>query len=236
MESNMKAKDVMTHYVVTIAPDASLQEAIGRMVAHHVSGMPVIGPGGVLAGIVTEGDLVRRSETGTAPPRRRWLELLEGAGSRAEEYARLHGRTVRDVMSTDVFTVSPDAPLAEVVRLMEENGVRRIPVVDRDHVVGIVSRADLMSALARVLAEAPKPAHGDESIRRRVVDAMKRESWCPSRSVQVDVNDGVVEFRGTIFDARERRALRVLAENVDGVKRVEDRMICVEPMSGTIIG
>ncbi|MGE5170174.1 MAG: CBS domain-containing protein [Rudaea sp.] len=231
----MKAKDVMTHYVVTIAPDASLQDAIGRMVGHHVSGMPVIDANGALVGIITEGDLVRRSETGTAPPRRRWLELLEGAGSRAEEYARLHGRTVRDVMSTHLFTVSPDAPLAEVARLMEENGVRRIPVVDREGVVGIVSRADLMSALSRVLAKAPGPGHGDEAIRRRIVEAMKRESWCPSRSVDVEVKQGVVEFRGTIFDARERRALRVLAENVEGVERVLDRLICVEPMTGTII-
>jgi copper chaperone CopZ len=150
------------------------------------------------------------------------------------EHARVVGVTVTEKFKHEAIgIVGLDCPDCA---MKLETGVRRIPVVDRERVVGIVSRADLMSALGRVLAEAPKPGRGDESIRRRIVEAMKRESWCPSRSVQVDVKEGVVEFRGTIFDARERRALRVLAENVDGVKRVEDRLICVEPMTGTIIG
>lgn len=141
----MKAKDVMTHCVVSIAPGASVLEAIARMISHQVSGMAVIDADSQLVGIVTEGDFLRRVETGTEAPRRRWLELLLGPGSRADEYARAHGRTVQDVMSRDVITVGKETPLREVVRLMEEHGVKRIPVIDDGRVAGIVSRADLMS-------------------------------------------------------------------------------------------
>ena len=232
----MKARDVMTHCVVGIAPEAPILDAISRMISHQVSGMPVIDAKGKLVGIVTEGDLVRRVETGTEPPRRRWLELLLGPGSRADEYSRVHGRSVQDVMSRDVVTVGKDTPLTNVVRLMEENQIKRIPVVEDDAVVGIVSRADLVFALSKYLIQAPKGPTTDESIRRKIVSEMKRQSWCPVNSVRVAVRQGRVRFDGAIFDERERGALRVLAENIDGVKAIEDRLTCVEPMTGAIIG
>src|SRR5512133_2522184 len=114
----MKAKDVMTHCVISITPDASIAEAIARMISHEVSGMPVIDDQNRLVGMITEGDFLRRAETETEGPRRRWVELLLGAGSEAEDYARSHGRSVRDVMSANVLTVTPEAPLDEVVRVM----------------------------------------------------------------------------------------------------------------------
>ena len=157
----MKAKDVMTHCVVSIAPGAPILEAIGRMISHQVSGMPVIDADGKLAGMITEGDFLHRAETHTEAPRRRWLELLLGPGSPAEEYSRSHGRSVQDVMSPNVITVDAEAPLGEVVRLMEENAIKRIPVVEDGRVVGIVSRADLMAALAE------RPYRIDEAIGER---------------------------------------------------------------------
>lgn len=231
----MKAKDVMTSAVVTIPPDATLREAIERMVSCRISGMPVVGGDGKLVGMLTEGDLVRRTEMGTEAPRRRWLELLLGPASGADEYSRTHGLRVQDVMSPHVVTVGPGASLPQVVRLMEEHDIKRVPVVENDKVVGIVSRADLVTALMHQLAPASEEQGSDESIRRRIVAKMKREPWCPSHSLRVSVRDGVAVVDGMIFDERERRALHVLLERTDGVRAIEDRVVCVEPMSGTVI-
>jgi predicted transcriptional regulator len=205
------------------------------MISHEVSGMPVINTQGQLVGIVTEGDFLRRVETHTEAPRRRWLELLLGPGSRADEYAHSHGHTVQDVMSPKVITVNKDTTLKEVVRLMEEHGIKRIPVTDGGRVVGVVSRADLMGALADHLGKSKPAPASDESLHRRILAEMRRQTWCPLPSLRVVVRDGVVEIKGTIFDERQRRALRVLVENVDGVKAMRDRLTLIEPMSGTII-
>ena len=172
----MKAKDVMTHCLVSIAPEAPIRDAIARMISHQVSGMLVIGADGKLVGIVTEGDFLRRAEMHTEAPRRRWLELLLGPGSDAAQYARSHGHTVRDVMSPNVVAVTKESPLSEVVQLMEEHAIKRIPVVDDGRVAGIVSRADLMSALGEYLIKPKKelPA-SDESISRTIMTEMKRQ-------------------------------------------------------------
>lgn len=230
----MKARDVMTHCVVTIPATASVRDAIAKMVSHHVSGMPVVGPDARLAGIITEADLLRRAELGTEHPRRRWLELLVEPGSLADDYSRAHGVTVEDVMTRDVVTVTPGMPLDKVVSAMEAHGVKRVPVIDDGRLVGIISRADLTSALARLLGGPDDVAASDESIRRKIVNEMKRQSWCPSYSIAVAVREGRVRFSGTILDDRGRRALRILAENVAGVRAVEDELLTVEPLAGSV--
>jgi CBS domain-containing protein len=220
----VEAKDVMTHCVVTIAPGASIVEAIGRMLGHQVSGMPVVDADGKLRGMVTEGDFVRRAELHTEAPRRRWLELLLDSGERADDYARSHGRTVGDVMATDVASVAPETRLADVVALMDERRVKRVPVVDDGRVVGIVSRADLMVALAHMLREPKSASASDETIRDALIKEMRRQTWCPLHTVRVGVRNGSVELRGEIFDERQRRALRVLAEGCAGVRAVHDHL------------
>ena len=227
----MKAKDVMTHCLVSIAPDAPILDAIARMIGHQVSGMPVVDADGKLVGVVTEGDFLRRAEIGTKAPRRRWLELLRGPASGADEYARSHGRTVREVMSPNVITVEKETPLSELVGLMEEHGIKRVPVTEEGRVVGIVSRADLMSALAERLSESSKPPASDASIRRTIVTEMKKQAWCPVQSLTIRVRKGFVDVEGTIFDEGQRRAIHVLVENVQGVKGVHDHLTRIEPMS-----
>jgi CBS domain-containing protein len=197
--------------------------------------MPVVDEDVGLVGIVTEGDRVRRVETRTEAPRRRWLELLLGPGPRAEDYSRTHGHAVRDVMSSRDVAVGRETPLAEVVRLMEEHSIKRVPVVEGKAIVGIVSRADLVSALAHLLDSPTQATRSDESVRRTVVAHMKWQPWCPSQAIRGSVHGGVVRFEGALFDERERRALHVLARNVQGVRDVDDRMICMEPMSGALI-
>jgi CBS domain-containing protein len=231
----MKAKDVMTHCVVTIGAEAPIRDAIARMIGHRISGVPVVDDAGNVVGIVTEGDLVRRAETGTEAPRRRWLELLSGRAALADEYARAHGRTVQDVMSRKVVSVAPETPLAEIVRLMEEHSIKRIPVVEGKRLVGIVSRADLLLALSANLKDGAATWSADDTIRATIRADMKRQAWCPSYSVRVTVRNGVVRFSGTISDERERHALAVLAANVKGVRSVADELVLLEPLTGAVV-
>jgi CBS domain-containing protein len=235
VEAKMKAKDIMTHCLVSIAPGAPILDAIARMISHQVSGMPVIDAKGKLVGMVTEGDFLRRAEIRTEAPRRRWLELLLGPGSPADEYARSHGHTVRDVMSREVITVGKETPLSEVVRLMEEHAIKRIPVVEDGRVAGIVSRADLVSALGQQLSRAKKvsPA-SDESLRRTILDQMRKQPWCPTPSLSIRVRKGVADLNGTLSAEQQRRALRVLVENIPGVKGVRDHLVLSEPASAAV--
>lgn len=232
----MQARDVMTHCVVTITPEAPVREAIARMISHQVSGMPVVDAEGRLAGIVSEGDFLRRHELRTDAPPRRWLELLLGPGAPAEDYARSHGLTVGEVMSSEVVSVSPDAELREIVHLMDEHAVKRVPVIEDGRVVGIVTRADLMSALAVVLGARKPSADADGSVREKVLHEMKRQTWCPMHGIEVDVRHGVVTVRGVIFDERQRRALHALVESVPGAKSMRDELMLVDPSTGVVVG
>ena len=155
----MKVKDVMTSPVVSIEPDSTVPQAVRIMLQRHISGLPVVDKDGRLAGIVTEGDLLRRAETGTERKRPRWLEFLVGPGKLAEEYTRAHARKVSEVMTADPLTVGEDTPLEDVVRLMEKRRIKRVPVVRGQEIVGIVSRANLLHALAGVAREV-KPTDG----------------------------------------------------------------------------
>src|SRR5262249_52219172 len=145
----MRAADVMTVQPVSISPDASILEAIRVMLQRRFSGLPVVDASGALVGIVTEGDLLRRTETGTQRKRPRWIEFLIGPGRLATEYVHASGRKVREVMSQDVQAVTGDTPLEEIVRLMERHQIKRMPVVDSGKLVGIVTRADRLHAVRR---------------------------------------------------------------------------------------
>jgi CBS domain-containing protein len=231
----MKATDVMSRDIVSVGPAATIAEAIRLMLGNQISGLPVIDAAGKLVGILTEGDLLRRSETGTERQRPRWLKILMGPGRLADEYVRTHGRRVEEIMTRDLVSVTPDTPLDEVVALMERRRIKRVPVLDGDQPIGIVSRADLLCALGRTLEEQSTAPVDDEAIRARILAELARVSWVPRDGLTITVSDGVVGLDGVILEEKEREALRVAAENVPGVKAVEDRLVWVEPVSGTII-
>jgi CBS domain-containing protein len=231
----VNAADVMTRSILSVAPDASLVEAIRLMLDNRVSGLPVIDKAGQLVGILTEGDLLRRGETGTERQRPRWLEILMGPGRLASEYVRTHGRKIDDLMTREPISVAPEAPLDEIVKLMERHRIKRVPVIERDKLVGIVSRADLLRALARRLDEQTAGVVGDDDIRERILAVLAKASWVPRDGIEIRVENGVVNLNGVILDENEREALRVAAENVPGVRAVEDHLVWVEPISGTII-
>jgi CBS domain-containing protein len=231
----MKVKDIMTTPVVSAQPDMTVEQAIRLMLQRHISGLPVMENGGRLVGIVTEGDFLRRGETGTQRHRPRWLQLLIGPGRLAEEYTRSHGRKVRDVMTATPLTVVEETPLAQVVALMEKHRVKRLPVMRGERVVGIISRANLLHALAGVAREIAPATKDDADIRERLVAELERQPWAPVALIDVTVRNGVVELWGTITDERERQAIVVAAENVPGVKAVHEHLAWVDPMSGMVL-
>ena len=118
---------------------------------------------------------------------------------------------------------------------MERRGIKRVLVLDGGSLAGIVSRADLLRALARALAEHPGGVGGDEEIRERILAELAKAAWVPRDGLSITVKDGVVELNGVILDENEREALRVAAENAPGVRAVEDHLVWVEPVSGLVI-
>ena len=233
----MKAKDVMTSPVLSVELDTPVLEAIQIMLQKRISGLPVRDKGGNLVGILTEGDFLRRVETGTERRRSRWLELLVGPGRLAEEYTHAHGRRVEDVMTGNVVTATADSPLEKIVSLMEKHQIRRVPIVESQRLVGIITRANLLHALAALSHEAPPNMQTDENIRNRLLEEFGKQKWSPlaPRYINPIVRNGVVELWGTIDDERERRAIIVAAENVPGIKEVRDHIILIDPVSGWII-
>ncbi len=230
----MKALDVMTRNVVTVERKTSVADAIRLMLDNNISGLPVLDDGKVI-GILTEGDLLRRSETGTERHRPRWLEILMGPGRMAGEYVRTHGRKVEEIMTTDLISVAGDTPLDEVVGLMERRRIKRVPVIEGDLLVGVVSRLDLLRALLRAIEAQRSEDRGDDDIREQILAELAKAAWVPRDGLSISVKDGIVDLNGVILEEKERAALRVVAENVPGVRAVEDHLVWVEPVSGTVI-
>lgn len=231
----MIVADVMTRNCITIAPDATVEEAVNVMLSRHISGLFVAEKGGDLAGVITEGDLLRRDELGTQRNRPWWLRLLVSPARQASDFARASGRHVRDVMTEDVLSIAQDAPLDDAVAAMEKNRIKRLPVTADGKVVGVVSRADLLRALIGRVRNAQPLATDDRSIRTAVLDGLEAQSWAPVTTLNVTVADGVADLWGTISNEEERRAIRVVAENASGVKTVNDHMVYIEPFTGTVI-
>jgi CBS domain-containing protein len=231
----MKVKDIMTSPVLSVESESPISQAIQLMLERRISGLPVLDGQGRLVGIVTEGDFLRRTETGTQRRRSRWLEFLIGPGRLADEYTRSHGRKVIDVMTPDPVTLDEQTSLEEVVRIMEKRRVKRLPVVRGQKLVGIVSRANLLHALAGAASDIKPVTTSDEAIREQLLTELGRQSWAPSALINAIVKQGVVELWGTITDERERQAIIVAAENVPGVKGVRDHLVWIEPNTGTAI-
>ncbi len=231
----MKAKDVMTSPVVSVEQDTPVLQAIRIMMQKRISGLPVVDKSSHLIGIVTESDFLRRAETGTQRRRARWLEFLVGPGRLADEYTRSHGSKVGEVMTPDPVSVTEDTPLAEIVKLMEKRRIKRVPVVRGVFVVGIISRANLLHALATVSHGLKGVEQSDEAIRALLLAELQKQPWAPVALINPIVRDGVVDLWGTITDERERKALVVAAENVEGVKAVHDHLALIDTATGMVI-
>jgi len=225
----MKAIDLMTPRVITIGPDATVAEAARTMLENHISGLPVVDAAGKVVGIISEGDLLRRVELGTERHRSWWLGLVSGGTLPAEDFVKSHARKVADVMTAHVTTVDETASPEEVVRVMETRRIKRVPVVSRGALVGIISRANLLRALASVSPETPAAAADDRELKDRVTAAVKELSWDSRSHDAIVVRNGVVQLWGFVSSGSQRDALRVAAERVPGVKAVENNIQVVDP-------
>ncbi|MFI5013362.1 MAG: CBS domain-containing protein [Hyphomicrobiales bacterium] len=231
----MQARDVMTSPVISVSPAAQISEAIGVMLRSHLSGLPVVDAEGRLVGMLSEGDLLRRTELGTERHRPRWIEAFLIPGRSAADYVHTHGRRVEEVMTSAPINVEDDASLEDIVSLMEQKHIKRVPVLQAGRLVGIVTRADLLRALLAAPGAAPPENPNDRRIAAAIEADLKNQSWMPGSSLRLKVSDGVVELGGIILDDRYRDAIRVCAENTPGVKEVRDRLVYVEPFTGAYI-
>jgi len=224
----MKAADIMVKDVVTAGPEASVRELAALMLERRISGMPVVDRAGRLLGIVSEGDLIRRPEIDTDRVKLGWLRLLLSDEARARDFVKSHGRKAREVMTQPAISVAADAPLAEVVRLMERHRVKRLPVVEHGKLVGLVTRADLLRALVAQQA-APAPERSDHDLRRKIVSMLRGEDWAASAVVHVQVENAVAQLWGTVESEDQREALLLAVRGVPGVKDVQPHLGRVLP-------
>lgn len=215
----------MSVKVVTVSPSTSVRDIAALMVEKQVSGLPVVDDDGTLLGIVSEGDLLRRPEIGTERHRRRWASFFVGIDEQAREFTKSHALRAAQIMTQQVTHVSESTPLGDIVELMEKHKVKRLPVLSDGKLVGIVSRVDLLRALAATQAQPiPPPADTDAAIRAAMNDVLANEEWAMSAMVNVIVSDGVVNLWGVIDSKDQRQALHVAAEGIPGVTAVEDHL------------
>jgi CBS domain-containing protein len=228
----MRAMDVMTTNVITAGPDTSVQEVAKILSERNISGVPIVDAENRLVGIVSEGDLLHRIETATerrAQRRRRswWLDTIGSEEELARDYVKSHGRTAKDVMTRDVISVSEATELAEIATLLETKRIKRVPVVREGKLVGIVSRANLVRALAATGNQLTgDTATDDRTIRQKLLTELKGQEWVHTWAADIIVRDGVVHI--WVADDRpeeERRALQVAAENIPGVRGVEEHLV-----------
>jgi CBS domain-containing protein len=222
----MKAADVMVSPVITVGPDATVQEVADILLRNRISAVPVLSQQGKILGIVSEGDLLRRVESGTQRHRSWWLELLTTKFTLQDEYVKSHSRKVTDIMTSDVLTVSPDTPLGDIASVLEKNGIKRVPVVTDGKLVGIVSRANLLQAIATIgKTIKTQGAVSDTALREKVVDQLYSVPLARPALVNVIVNDGNIELWGIVESESEKRAARVAAEATPGVGAVVDHLM-----------
>jgi CBS domain-containing protein len=224
----------MTYGAIGVSEEASLAEVIETMLRSHVSALFVFDADHALAGVLSEGDLLRRNELGAEPKRPRWLEFLLSGGALAQSYVHSHGRKAGEIMTRDVVTISEGADLSEAIDLMLRRRVKRLPVTRDGTVVAVISRSDLLKGLLTSLARESAP-HSDAEIRTAIQAELDKLGWAPRASVRVEVAGGVVTFSGAITDERLRSGLKVIAENTPGVTAVHDHMCWIEPNSGFLM-
>lgn len=229
----MQARDVMSTPVISVTEDASVADVARLLLRHGISGVPVLGADGRLLGIVSEGDLVRRVESGTEREPSWWLRLFGDTEERVRDYAKTHGRRVTDVMTREVTTVREDASLAEIAALLERHRIKRVPVVRGNEVVGIVSRANLLQGLAAAPAQAAAAAEGeagDRSLRARIDEEMRR-AGLDTAFVNIVVADGVAWLWGAVRSEAQLDAARIAAERVMGDPASVQNRLSVLPAS-----
>ena len=224
----MLVRDVMVTPVITVTPATTVKEVAQIFLNKRISAVPVL-DGQKLVGIVSEGDLLHRVEAGTERRHAWWLKAFLGDDTLAAEYAKAHGLKVSDVMTRSVVTVAPETPLHEVAALLEKKAIKRVPVLENGQLVGIVSRANLIQAVAtaRRLLDIPL---SDTTIRESILSHLEKQPWAHTAMLNVTVNGGLVDLWGVAENAAQRKAIKIAAESTPGVSAVNDNLI-IRPVS-----
>lgn len=227
----MKAADVMVTNVISVTPDVLVQDVAYILLSNRISAVPVVDDDGQLLGIVSEADLMRRAEAGTGRHRPWWLTILTGRDIGAVDFVKEHSRRITDVMTRKVVTAKPDTPLQDIATLLEQNAIKRVPIVKDGKVVGIVSRANLLQALAatRPLKDADV---SDSEIRESLMTRLKAAPWAHPALINVIVQDGTAELWGIVDSKAEKKAVCVAAEITPGVRGINDHLIIRPAESG----
>lgn len=223
----MKARDVMTTTVHTVAPDTPVAAIAQLLLDRRISGAPVVSADGAVLGVVSECDLMRRPESGTVKRKAWWLTLVSSNGELARDYVKTHGTTAADVMNQPAITVGADTDLAEVATLLERRRIKRVPVVEDGRLVGIVTRSNLLHGL--IAHRTAKVAATDGAIRKQIEEELADEVWANPGTTNVVVTDGVVHLWSMVGSDSERQALIVAARRVPGVRRVEEHIAVMTP-------
>lgn len=221
----MKASNIMTTNVATVGPDTAVRELAIRLRDECVGALPVVELDGRLIGIVSEGDLMRRAELGLERHHSWWANLFQDPDLLAEEYIKSHARCARDLMTHPVVTVGAQASVADVVELMEKHGIRRVPVVRDDMLVGVVGRGDILRALIAAGDGVAVAKAEDKDLRERLLDELHAQPWWRGRDANVLVTGGVIHLWGLVHSREERDAIRVAAESMPGVRGVRNHLI-----------
>ena len=218
----MKAQDIMTRDTITVAPATSVRDAARLMVAHGVSGLPVVDDPGDLVGIVSEGDLIIRQRPRTRLP---WWQIFLDDGERlAREYTKAVGLTCGEVMTREVITVAPETEIEAIAALLDARHIRRVPVVHERRLVGIVSRGDLVKMLAATPTPAPIEA-ADADLVREMDARLQAEPWVRRRQIAIHADGGVLSIWGMLSSSAEKSAIEAMARSVPGVKDVASHLL-----------
>lgn len=218
----MRAHEIMIRDVITVGPEAKVSDIADLFVRHRISAVPIVTDDKVVVGLVTASDLIHRKETRTERRRKWWLDMFVDNDTRAREFVKEHGLKARDVMSPAVISVSENAELAEVADILESHRIRRVPVLRDGKLAGLISRADLVRALAKAPVLATPSNADNATLQKAVYDAVNKERWLNTIYMSFTVDNGVVEVRGYADSDAQKKALRVLIEEVPGVKAVND--------------
>lgn len=219
----MIVADVMSTEVVTVEPETSLAEAASWMVQHEISGLPVLNAHGQLIGILTEGDLLHRPELGTGGRQAGWMRGIMQSEKLAADYIHTHGRQVGDVMTRNPSFVRPDMPLSKAAELMRQKRVKRLPVIQGDSLVGMLSRFDILRALAERLGESCFEI-SDAEIEAAIQATLTQEPWAPRDGISFSAKAGRVTLEGKVNCEAVSRALGILIRNTRGVSQVENML------------
>jgi CBS domain-containing protein len=225
MEDNMNAGDVMTTNVVTVAADTPVSEIVTTLLRHGISAVPVVDAEGVVLGLVSEGDLLRRAELGTQKQRSAWRAFFTATATLAGDYVRSHGKVAADVMTRDVVCVGPGTGLDAIADLMEQHRIKRVPVVRERRLVGLVSRANLLRAFAALPSDSDEAPASDSEIRNALMAELGRQPWSRRADNSVVVTNGVVHLWGLVTSQEESRALEIVAQSVPGVREVQNHTV-----------